>query len=532
MARCAPERPNSLTHSDGACMQLLTLGDLWARNARLYPDAEALVCGHTRRTYTELLQRGRRLASALHALGVVRQDRVSLLARNRAEWFDYYAACELHGYVAATLNFRLAVDELVYILEDSDSRLVIFEYGYADLVNELRSRVSRVRTFVCIGDGPPWARRYETLLDEGDANGPPFVAAAEDSVRLIYTSGTTGRPKGVVRGQRADLALARICAETSEMPGGCRELIMMPMFHIGAQSMASGAHWAGGCVVLQRDFDVRALLKLVQTEQVDTMHLTPTILQSIFDEASIDTFDLSSLRTVVYAAAPMSVPLLKRGLAQFGKIFANCYGSTEVGAAIVLAKRFHNISDTADLERLGSLGQEHADSRVRILDEEGSECPLGVVGEIAIRTDAMMNGYWNNAKATSAALKDGWFRSGDIGLMDEQGFVFLVDRKSDMIISGGENIYSREVEIALLSHPEVAQVAVIGVADEHWGQSVKAVVVRVAGSELDAEALTQHCRKKIARYKAPKSIEFVSKLPLLPSAKIDKVALRKHYGTL
>lgn len=512
-------------------MQLRTLGELWKRNARLLPDAEALVCGPLRRTFSEIVARGTRLAAGLHRLGVGHQDRVSLLARNRTEWFDYYAACELHGFIASTLNFRLAVDELEYILRDSGSRTLIFEDDYTAVIDELRSRIPELRNLICIGDCPSWAQKCEEVSANGSSSGPPFESKAGDVVRLIYTSGTTGRPKGVIRSQQADLALARICAESSEMGSGCRELIMMPMFHIGAQSMASGAHWAGGCVVLQRDFDVPVLLQLIETERVDTVHLTPTILHSIFEDAASDRFNLASLRTVVYAAAPMPVSLLREGLERLGPIFCNCYGSTETGASITLGKRFHrDLGDSSARERLASLGQEMPDTRVRIVDDAGAECPAGTEGEITVRSDAMMNGYWNNPQATAASLRDGWFRTGDIGRMDERGFVFLVDRKADMIISGGENIYSREVEIALLSHSDVAQAAVIGIPDARWGQSVKAIVVRRAGSTVDAAALVQHCREKIARYKAPKSIEFVDQLPLLPSAKIDKVTLRRRYG--
>jgi acyl-CoA synthetase (AMP-forming)/AMP-acid ligase II len=512
-------------------MQLTTLGDLWQRNARLFAHTEAIIYGPTRRSYAQLLDRGHRLASGLQQLGAAHQDRISLLARNCAEWFDYFAACELHGFIAATLNFRLAAEELVFVLTDSGASILIFEAEYTDIVEQIRPRLPGVRSYVCLGETPAWAISYQSLLERGNPSGPSFVALSSDTVRLIYTSGTTGKPKGVIRSQAADLALARICACTTEMPDGCRELIMMPMFHIGGQSMASGAHWAGGTVVLQRDFSPADILQAIESEKIDVVHVTPTIVQALLEHPDIERRNLSSLKTILYAAAPMPVPLLRKGLERLGPVFANCYGSTEVGAAIVLQKRFHFVNGTAEeTARLASLGQEHHDSRVRIIDEDGNECRSGTDGEIALKSEAMMSGYWNRRADTAIAFHAGWLRTGDLGRMDERGFVYLVDRKADMIISGGENIYSREVENAIGLHPEVAQVAVIGVKDDYWGEVVKAIVVRREGSDLRAADLIAFAATQIARYKLPKSVEFSPRLPLLPSAKVDKVQLRRQYG--
>lgn len=512
---------------------LTTLADLWDRNVRLHPDVEAVVFGAVRRTYREITARSRRLASGLQQMGATRQERISLLAKNRSEWFEYYAACEMHGFVAATLNFRLAAEELLYVLTDSGATYLLFEDDYTAIVDTLRPRLPHVREYICIGDDcPPWAHAYEKVLNSGAAAGPDFLPGPEDTVRLIYTSGTTGKPKGVMRSQAADLALARVCATTSDMPAGCRELIMMPMFHIGGQSMASGAHWAGGTVVLQRDFDPADIIRTIEAERIDVIHVTPTIIQAVLEHPLLDGHDLSSLKTVLYAAAPMSVPLLKRGLEKFGPIFTNCYGATESGATLILQKRFHRAAGSEqEIERLGSLGQEHHDSQVRIVDDSGNECPPGTPGEIVVRCASLMDGYWNRPEATAATLANGWLHTGDVGRMDAEGFVYLVDRKADMIISGGENIYSREVENALLSHTAVRDAAVIGVPDEYWGEAVLAVVVLKPGENCTEQQLIEHCKERIARYKAPKRIDFVARLPLLPSAKIDKVTLRRQYQT-
>jgi acyl-CoA synthetase (AMP-forming)/AMP-acid ligase II len=510
---------------------LQTLGDLWERNSRLYPDNEAVVYQSQRLTYRWIVEQAARLASGLNQLGVRPQDRVSLLARNRTEWFVYYAACEIYGFVAATLNFRLAADELLYVLSDSGASVVLFEDASTALVEEFRDRASTVQHYICIGQCPDWAVPYEQLTAGGDPRGPSIRAAPSDTVRLIYTSGTTGRPKGVMRSQAADLALARACATTSDMQPGCRELIMMPMFHIGGQSMASGAHWVGGTVVLHREFVPGDILQAIESEKVELVHATPTIVQALLDHPDLPRFNLSSLETVVYAAAPMPVPLLKRGVELLGNIFSNCYGSTECGAVLILQKRFHRIDMPGGLnERLGSLGHEHQDARVRIVDELGKDCAVGTPGEIIVNSATMMSGYWNNAPATQAALQEDWLRTGDVGRIDADGFIYLVDRKADMIISGGENIYSREVEGALQTHPDVQEVAVIGVPDDYWGESVKAIVVRTAAGSVGEGALVEHCKTLIARYKAPKTIEFIDKLPLLPSLKVDKISLRRRYA--
>ncbi len=513
-------------------MPLETMRELWDRNQRLFPDENAVYFDGEHFTYRMITSNAGRLASALVKRGVTKQDRIALMARNRAEWFTYYAACEMFGLVASTLNFRLAVPELAYICNDGEPSVVIFEDDYTHSIDQLRPLLSSSPIYVCIGNAPSWAVSWHELLAEGDPAGPEISPSPEDGVRLIYTSGSTGKPKGVIRSQAADLALARICATTSDMISGSRELIMMPMFHVGAQSMASGAHWAGGTVYLQRDFDPELILRAVQEHRINVIHLTPTILQSILDHPGINAYDVSAVSTIYYAASAMPVPLLERGIARFGDVFCNCYGSTEVGAAIILSKRFHKVRDNVrNLVRIGSLGQEHHESRACVLNDEGQMCQDGEVGEIALRSAAMMTGYWKNPAATVKAFTNGWLRTGDLGQMDSEGFVYLVDRKADMVISGGENIYSREVEEALLLHPAVSAVAVIGVPDDFWGESVMAIAVLEPGAMLTEAALIEHSGKHIARYKRPRRIIFVEALPLLPSAKVDKPTLRRTYAS-
>lgn len=419
-------------------MQIISLAGMWERNLRLSANSPAVVSEARRWTYGELLQRARRLGSFLHSAGVRRGSRVAMFAMNCPEWFDYYAACELHGFIAQTINFRLTRNELQYILQDAEPTVLIFEESYAGVVEGLRSATTSVKQWVCIGRALEWAPSFEEVIVQGSDDGAPMRAEPDDLVHMIYTSGTTGRPKGVVRDQRAGAALAAACATSQSMQVGGRMLLTMPMFHVGAQSMASGQHLLGGLVVLHSRFDAVAVARTIQDERIQITHMAPTLVQQFLSEPGIADFDLSSLETLCYAAAPMPVPVLREGLARFGSIFLGCYGSTECGNVAVLQQHFHQPDGTPrQVERLASVGREHLFSSLRVLDDEGAECTPGTSGELCVRSGSMMRGYWNRSNETAEAVRDGWYRSGDIARMDEDGFVYLVDRKKDMIISGG-----------------------------------------------------------------------------------------------
>ena len=278
-------------------------------------------------------------------------------------------------------------------------------------------------------------------------------------------------------------------------------------------------------------FDAREVLDTVQRERITQLHLAPTLLQAVLDLPDNDRFDLSSLRTINYAAAPMPLPTLRRAIKRFGAILINGYGQTE-GAGTTLRKHYHRPDGTEqDVKRLSSVGQAVLDTQIRIAGPRDEELPNGEVGEICIKSPQNMVGYWNNSAATVETLRGGWLHTGDLGFVDEDGFVYLVDRKKDMIISGGENVYSREVEEALMAHAAVADAAVIGVPDRKWGEAVKGIVVLKPQHSVTPAELIAHCRTLIAGYKCPKSIDFVPQLPRLPSGKVNKIALRGEYAS-
>jgi acyl-CoA synthetase (AMP-forming)/AMP-acid ligase II len=509
---------------------LTTLRDLWTLNRRRFPDNLCSVHGDRRYTHAQAITRASQLASALSRLGVQHQDRVGLLAMNTIEWFDYYIACEMYGFIASTVNFRLAPAEMAWIVKDGAPRVLIFEAQYADAVASFRGQVD-VQHYICIGGPrPEWAVDYERFLLSGDPAGPEMTPGPEDIVRLLYTSGTTGRPKGVARSQRADMVNAQAIYTAMEFRHASSELIMMPMFHLGGQVMALAMHLGGGSVHLHRAFDPGEILRTIERERIETTHMAPVMVQAVLDHPDLKKHDVSSLNRICYSAAPMPVTVLKRGLEVFGPVFVNLFGQTESGHGSVMYAHMHKLDGgEKDIKRLSSVGFENEYVKLRVVDDNGNDCPVDEPGEIMMQTRAMMSYYWNNGPATVEAMRGGWLRTGDIGKFDEDGFLYLVDRKKDMIISGGENIYCREVEEALMAHAGVSDAAVIGVPDEKWGESVKAIVIRRPGAAVTEAELIEHCTALIARYKRPKTVEFVTELPRLPSGKVHKPTLRERY---
>lgn len=507
-----------------------TLGQIIERNATHSPDQLAVVYQDRRYTHREYADRVKKLASALYQYGLQRQERFSVLAMNCSEYLELCGAAEWAGFILNTINWRLAPTEIKGILTDVSPRILIFEEQYADLVDQLRPYLDGVVLYICIGNAPDWAVSYDSVVQSGEVEGPPFRARENDHLCLIYTSGTTGHPKGVIQDNRGYAALSEIISSELMLGGDGKLLAIAPLFHIGARSLASGQQWRGGTIVLHRSFDAEEVIRTIERERITAVHLVPTMVQALLDAPNLDQHDLSSLRMLMYAAAPMPVPLLKRALQVFGPIMYNGFGQTEINLMSVLHPHQHLLEGTPEqVARLGSVGQPHPRCQFRIVSEDGDECPPGVPGEITARSETAMVGYWNNSAATADTMRDGWVHTGDIGYLDEQGYLFLVDRKKDMIITGGENVYSREVEDVLLAHVAVADVAVIGVPDVKWGESVTAIVVLKPGSGVRVQELIAFCKTRIASFKCPRTIQFVEALPRLPTGKLNKTELRQQY---
>jgi len=343
-------------------------------------------------------------------------------------------------------------------------------------------------------------------------------------------SSDLGRPKGAMHNHISQVRFGQIMANELGIGPADRMLLVMPFYHIGAKCSHLGCSYRGASIILLRKYDIVTLSRQIAKNRATLAHLAPLMVQDLVMHQKETPRDHSSLRLVEYASGPLAVAPLREAIEIYGPIFLQIYGMTETGMGTVLHPHQHCLEgNDTDLARLASAGQAALHCAIRIVDEDGRDLPVNETGEILIASPTMMQGYWNNEEATRLALKDGWMHSGDVGSLDVEGFLTILDRKKDMIISGGENIYPREVEEALYLHPAVAEVAVIGIPDERWGEAVKAFVVLKNTTQIEERELVEHCRSNIASYKKPKSISFLAELPRLPNKKIDKKALRAPF---
>ncbi|MEZ0351991.1 class I adenylate-forming enzyme family protein [Mycobacterium sp. pR1184] len=502
----------------------MTLGDIVTDNARRFADVIAYRHGDREITHAALRQRAVQLISAMASAGLRRQDRVAILSRNSIEFGEVMAACQLSGIIMATVNFRLLPDEVRDALVRVRPSIVFVADEFAPMVSDLAHGLQIQPVVVCIGgrelDGMV---AFEDFLASGTGGGEPVLRAQPDDIAyLIFTSGTTGAAKCCILGQREQRRVAFTMNAEMCTGSGDRGLINMPMFHVGAMAIIAGLHARGGTVVLQQKFDPVDAVRLVREERITLLHLAPVMLSALLD-AVADDRNVESLKTIVYSAAPMPLRLLERALATIPSAgFLNLYGQTE---AIVsgLPRELHTV-DGSDVLR--SVGFPFPGFRVRIVGDDGADLPIGSPGEIVVQSNSHFRGYWDDRAATLATLRDGWCQTGDIGSFDERGLLYLVDRKKDVIITGGENVYSPEVEDAVIRVEGVAACAVIGTPDDNWGEIVCAVVTIKPGASVTLEWVQDSVRARLAGYKIPRRLVIVDELPLLASGKVDKKRLR------
>jgi acyl-CoA synthetase (AMP-forming)/AMP-acid ligase II len=506
------------------------LGAMVRANERRHGHSIAYIDGERTLTHRQLGERARLLGSALHKAGCAHQDRVAILSMNRLEYGEVYAACQISGLITATVNFRLSAPEILATVNDCSPKVLIFEQDYEAVIGDLRAKMPSVVALVCIGKSPAWASEYQAFVAGGDPAGPPLVGTGDDISAIIYTTGSTGKPKGCIIGQREFARLCQMLSAVMRMSQHDRTALPMPLFHVGAKSLQVSTHWRGGTVVILREFRAVAYLEAIQTFRVTKGHLAPTLVQMLLEVPQAEKYDLSSITMIMYSASAMPVPVLRRAIKVFGNVFQNSYGMSEGPGTVLDPEQHKPDGSEAEQRRLNSVGIPYPTVQAKIIREDGTDAEVGESGEICLKSDAMFRGYWNNSAATVEALRNGWYHSGDIGKIDEDGFVYLVDRKKDMIITGGENVYSREVEDALLTHPSVLEVAVIAVPDPKWGEAVCAVVVPREGRAITEAEIVAHSKATIASYKKPGRVIFVESLPKFPSGKINKVELRARYA--
>ena len=502
-----------------------TVSDIIRVHGAEQPDRVALVQGDRRQTWGELYGRACQVANLLAAAGVGPEDRVAFLDKNGIEHFEVFFGAALLNAVSVDVNWRLAPPEVEYIVNDAEAKVFVVGPDFVPVLEAIRPNLLPDMKVLVIGQD------YEPEVSAQPATDPGVRQTADDVAFQLYSSGTTGRPKGVMLTNSNFFGLLPLAKEMWELTPESVNLIAMPLFHIGGGGWATAGMYEGATSVILRELDPAALVHLFGDEHITHAFLVPAVLQFMLMVPGAEDADYSSLRVFVYGASPISEDVLARSVQLFGCKFWQAYGLTETtGAVVNLPPEDHDPSGP-NRHRLRSCGLPGPGTEVKIVDPDtGRQCEQGEVGEILIRGPQVMKGYWKMPEETAKSVDaDGWFRSGDAGYLDADGYLYIHDRVKDMIVSGGENVYPAEVENVLMGHPAIADVAVIGVPHEKWGETAKAVVVRKPGAEVTEQEIIDFARERLARFKCPTSVDWADALPRNPSGKILKKDLRAPF---
>ncbi len=508
----------------------MTVGEIFKRNARRHPKKGGVVYKETRLTFQELNERVNRLTNSLIELGLQKQDRVAIIADNCHPFIEAIGACAKGGFILASLSTKLQ-DELTHIVQNAQPKAVIVSPHY---LGKIRPEWGFVKNIISLGEAPQGVWQYEELIARSSAEEPRVDVGEEDVLLLYYTSGTTSLPKGAALSHKAILANVVNMVISRGMTIGDKTMVVHPLFFTAPINCTVMPMLYLGCpVVILDGFDPQTFLGTVQDERITHVIVVPTMLIRLLEYRDLGKYDFSSLKQVIYGSASMPVARLREAIQRFGSIFSQIYGLTEtVSEATCLWTDEHVLSGSPEeTRRLGSCGRETINSQVRVVRPDGKDVARDCeeVGEIIISGDMLMKGYWNMPEVTADTIRDGWLYSGDLATMDSDGYIYIVDRKKDMIISGGINIYPREIEEVLYKHPVVYEAAVIGIPDEEWGEKVTAVIVAKEGQEVTEEEIIEYCKERLATYKKPKTVLFTSVLPKTPTGKILKRELRNLY---
>jgi len=511
----------------------MILGQLAKRNAKRYPRKTGVVSGSVRLTFEEFNRRVNSLANGLIDLGLRREDRVAVLLDSSYQYLELYFAIPKAGGVVVPLNTALSVPEMAYILGHAGVETLVFGERFEPVVDSLLNELDSVKRLVVVGTSAREVHSYEQLVARYPSTEPEVEVGEQDVAYLIYTSGTTGMPKGIMETHRGiiESALNTILGcRLSERDIG---LVSTPLFWGAIMvSVVVPQVYVGSTQVLADDYSPEAILNLIQREKITSGFMIPPMITALLECPQLDSYDTSSLRHVLFSGVPIGVETLKRAIKTFGNIFFQCYGTTELGPLTMIDPDGQVIEGPPEkVRRLASCGQEAPNVEVRVVDDEGRDVAPGEVGEVIGRGDNLMKGYWRMPQATEEALKGGYIHTGDLATVDEGGYLYLVGRKKDLILSGGKTIYPVEVEEVIYQYPGVVEVAVIGVPDEKLGESIRAVVVVRRGEKVAAEDILEFCRQRLPDYASPKSVAFVEKLPRNPAGKILRRTLREEYGS-
>ena len=512
----------------------MNVAKLLTKSAQTFPSNLAVVHGLKKLTYGQFNSRVNRLVNALYKLGVAQGDNVALLQFNYPEMLESMFACFKAGCGAVPINFRLHPKEFAFIIDHSEAKAVILSPEFNKAILGIRDQIPKARHLITLSDAYGELLDYEQLLSREPDKWDDADVGPDDLAWLFYTSGTTGMAKGAILTHRNLLAMtmsfyADVCPDF-----GPDDVILhaAPLSHgSGLYALPNIAKAAANIIPESKSFDAEQIFKTIQEYKVTNMFGAATMIKMMTESPAADQYDHGSLKALCYGGGPMMVEDLKKAIAKFGPCMSQVYGQGESPMTITcLAQKDHILSESRNqIKRLASAGVQRTDVEVKIFDPDDNELAVGEMGEIVTRSDVVMKGYWRNPEITAKTLRNGWLHTGDIGYMDKNGYLFLMDRSKDMIITGGENVYPREIEEVIARHPAVREGVVIGVPDPKWGESIKAIVSLVEGKSVTEEDLIAFCKDNIASYKKPKTVDFVDELPKSNYGKILKRELRAKY---
>ncbi len=509
-------------------MQLL--GEIVKRNAKICPDKVGLIFEDRRLTFAEISRRVYRLANSMIDLGIKKGDRIAMLSNNCPEYLEFYFAAAAIGAAPVGINYRLVDREIEYIVNNAEAKLLVVGKTYGPIIESIREKLV-TEHFIWVEEEIGGMHEYESLIASASEVEPRVDIDENDVAMQMYTSGTTGNPKGAMLTHRNILSSVIGAVIDIEAGSDSRFYTPAPLYHM-AGVLAGLIGWMqGATLTLSRDFVPAECLRTIQDNKITHAVLVPAMTIFCLQVPGIEKYDFSSFEMLLSGASPFPFEALKGALKAFGCKIGQVFGQTEsAGIMTFLGPEYHVLESDERRERImKSAGKDMWQNEVRVVDEDDKDIMPGEIGEVIGRGPNNMIGYWKLPEATAAALKGGWLRTGDLGTVDEEGFIYIVDRKKDMIVSGAENIYPAEIENVLMSHPAIVEAAVIGVPHESWGESVKAIIALKSGGEATEDDIVSHCREHLAGYKIPRSIDFVDALPRNPSGKVLKTKLREKY---
>ncbi len=508
---------------------MISLHAMIERAARLNPTGIATRFNGREHSWTQSRDRMACLATGLQSTGLAEGDRVAILSLNSDRYYETIFATTWAGFCIVPLNTRWALAENKYALGDSGTRVLLFDDAFAEQAGQLLSELDTLSVAIYMGDGacPDWAQEYEALI----ASSEPAAASPRadgDMAGIFYTGGTTGFPKGVIQSHTALWASALGTLPDFQLDRSSVYLHVAPMFHVADFAGGMGATLCGATHVMLQAFDPGLVLQTFGRERITHTLMVPSMIKMALNHPDAASADMSSMHTLIYGASPMPAATLELCMNTWPALgLVQAYGQTELAPVVTtLPRSDHHLGS----EKLKSAGRPTAVNEIRIVDEEGNDATQGNSGEIVVRGPHVMTGYWNKPEETAKALQDGWVFTGDAGYFDDEGYLYIVDRVKDMVVTGGENVFTTEVENAVISHEAVQDVAVIGIPHEEWGEAVQAIVILHEGATVSEEELIAHCRELIAGYKLPKGITFRTEaLPLSGAGKVLKTELRKPF---